>query len=456
MKNFTNFYLYKSIAIAFVILFSFNCFSQVTVNCPLVQDGWVSEDYPNNNYDVSGFLICGKEFTGEYEHIYLEFDLSAIPLCATINSATMSITHQAGTYPITFRTVRVTSAWDESTLTWNNRPSDNSPLTIASWTINGPPTTVSNPFTGEVKEWIENGFPNYGTLLKTASFVTNGNYASFWSENGPTPATLSVTYTQTGVSSTPPTSINANPNPVCSGNSTTLTKSGGTLGTGADWYWYSGSCGGTLVGTGNPISVSPTINTTYYVRAEGDCNTTSCASVTITINPLPSAATVSGNASPTINTQETYNASATNATSWSWTLPNGWSGSSTTNSITVTVGNISGNICAIPSNVCGSGNQDCIFLDPSPGVEEIESINNLNIFPNPNKGEFVIEMELAKPQEMELELLNVIGQLVYKEGLGKVSGAYQKQLDLNNLAKGIYTLQLTSEEGTTTRKLMIE
>lgn len=78
------------------------------------------------------------------------------------------------------------------------------------------------------------------------------------------------------------------------------------------------------------------------------------------------------------------------------------------------------------------------------------------IYPNPNSGEFVIEMELAKPLEMEIQLLNVIGQAVYKEDMGRVSGAYQKQLDLKALAKGIYTLQLTSEEGTYTRKLMIE
>ncbi|WP_369752739.1 T9SS sorting signal type C domain-containing protein [Flavobacterium sp. WC2409] len=85
-------------------------------------------------------------------------------------------------------------------------------------------------------------------------------------------------------SSAVPTTISA-PTTICVGSSTSLTISGGTLGSGAIVNWYSGSCGGTLVGSGNTISVSPTITTTYYVRYEGSCNSTSCISTTVTVNP---------------------------------------------------------------------------------------------------------------------------------------------------------------------------
>ncbi|MDD4150312.1 MAG: hypothetical protein PHE33_09805, partial [Bacteroidales bacterium] len=92
------------------------------------------------------------------------------------------------------------------------------------------------------------------------------------------------------------TSISGNSS-ICPGESTTLTLNGGSLGTGASWVWYSGSCGGTVVGTGNSISVSPSSNTTYYVRAEGNCNTTSCVSRTVTLQTNSSPAT-SATASP--------------------------------------------------------------------------------------------------------------------------------------------------------------
>jgi hypothetical protein len=71
---------------------------------------------------------------------------------------------------------------------------------------------------------------------------------------------------------------------VCPGKQITLSVQGGTLGTNALWRWYNTSCGGTLVGTGASITVAPIVTTTYFVRAEGDCNTTVCEQVTVTIS----------------------------------------------------------------------------------------------------------------------------------------------------------------------------
>ena len=93
------------------------------------------------------------------------------------------------------------------------------------------------------------------------------------------------------INSTAPSSILASPSTICPGGSTTLTESGGTLGSGASWEWFTGSCGGTSVGTGSSITVSPSTTTTYYVRADGTCNTTSCVSKTVTVNTSSVAAT---------------------------------------------------------------------------------------------------------------------------------------------------------------------
>jgi hypothetical protein len=73
-------------------------------------------------------------------------------------------------------------------------------------------------------------------------------------------------------------------NGICPGIPVQLGITGGSLGTNANWKWYTGSCTGTLVGTGATITVTPSVNTTYYVRAEGDCNVTACVSVTVTIS----------------------------------------------------------------------------------------------------------------------------------------------------------------------------
>jgi len=83
-----------------------------------------------------------------------------------------------------------------------------------------------------------------------------------------------------------PTHITADPAfTTCPENPVTLTVNGGHLGTNAVWRWYTSSCGGTLIGEGSSIIVNPAVTTTYYVRAEGDCNITECAAATITVVP---------------------------------------------------------------------------------------------------------------------------------------------------------------------------
>lgn len=78
-----------------------------------------------------------------------------------------------------------------------------------------------------------------------------------------------------------PTAITKNRVKSCPGENIILQASGGTPGINAVYRWYTGSCGGTLIGTGSSITVSPIVATTYFVRLEGDCNTTSCASLNI-------------------------------------------------------------------------------------------------------------------------------------------------------------------------------
>jgi hypothetical protein len=177
----------------------------------------------------------------------------------------------------------------------------------------------------------------------------------------------SVTVT-VNTSSTAPTSASASPSTICVGQSTTLSASGGTNGTGSSLVWYSGSCGGTLVGTGSSITVSPTSTTTYYVRREGGCGTpTGCASVTVPVNDVPGYGTVSG--PTTLCRGQSYTFSTTNnATSYNWYTTGApeitFSGSG--NSVTVNVGwgtTNSTNICVTPSNSCGNGSTRCQFVN---------------------------------------------------------------------------------------------
>jgi len=84
-----------------------------------------------------------------------------------------------------------------------------------------------------------------------------------------------------------PTSATSGKDTIMVSKSTTLTLAGGGGGENETIKWYSSSCGGTLVGTGNNITVSPTTTTTYYGRYEDatPCGNTSCVQTTIVVIP---------------------------------------------------------------------------------------------------------------------------------------------------------------------------
>ncbi|HNP98995.1 MAG TPA: T9SS type A sorting domain-containing protein, partial [Bacteroidia bacterium] len=193
------------------------------------------------------------------------------------------------------------------------------------------------------------------------------------------------------VPSTDPTGASASSAQVCLGNSVTLTVSGGSLGSGADWVWYEGGCGaGAPIGTGASVSVTvSSLGThTYFVRAEGICGTTACVSVSVTgISVLPAPITIlSAPVSGCIGGSGTVTCSSVaGATGYSWTAPagvllNGVSGTvvTATTSVTVTFTalpptGISGwNICVSGVNACGtSPNTKCYWIratisTPSP------------------------------------------------------------------------------------------
>jgi gliding motility-associated-like protein len=85
-----------------------------------------------------------------------------------------------------------------------------------------------------------------------------------------------------------PESASADITEICSGEegTITLTAAGGA---GETLNWYSGSCEGTWVGSGSPLSIPyPETTTTYYASwASGDCGTSACVSVTITVSEGP-------------------------------------------------------------------------------------------------------------------------------------------------------------------------
>jgi hypothetical protein len=82
--------------------------------------------------------------------------------------------------------------------------------------------------------------------------------------------------------------VTASSTTICEGGNTNLNITG-NLNDATNWHIYTGSCGGTAIGTTatGTFNLSPTTTTTYYIRGEGDCVTPgSCSTVTVNVTNL--------------------------------------------------------------------------------------------------------------------------------------------------------------------------
>lgn len=72
---------------------------------------------------------------------------------------------------------------------------------------------------------------------------------------------------------------------ICAGGSVLLQITSGNLNGADNWQWYKDSCGGTTVGSGTQLAISPSQSSTYYVRGEGACSGSGgCSSVSIIVS----------------------------------------------------------------------------------------------------------------------------------------------------------------------------
>ena len=101
-------------------------------------------------------------------------------------------------------------------------------------------------------------------------------------------------------------------------------------------------------------------NSNIAVKARNSCGTSAARTLSVSVKAGKPATpgTISGSASVCPGISQTYSVAAvTGATSYTWTLPNGWTGTSTTRTITVTSGTTGGDIIVTAEN-------DCAISDP--------------------------------------------------------------------------------------------
>lgn len=207
---------------------------------------------------------------------------------------------------------------------------------------------------------------------------------------GSSPATsLAVTG---GSSPAQPAAITGNAT-LCTGVSATYTVPAVAGATTYTWYLPSGWSG---TSSTNSITVVGASNSgTISVEANNACGTSTASALAVSGGTMPSQpAAITGSTSLCGGVSGVYSIAAVNgATSYTWTLPSGWSGTSTSTTINATSNGASGNISVVANSACGSSTPAALAVsgaaytvDATANTILCNGGNNGNAVATPNGG----------------------------------------------------------------------
>ena len=89
-------------------------------------------------------------------------------------------------------------------------------------------------------------------------------------------------------------------------------------------------------------------------------------------------------------------------------------------------------------------------------LEGGSSIINLAIYPNPSRDVFNVTFTSEIIQDFKLRIVNLLGGELINEDLQKFIGEYTKQIDLTTYTKGIYFLEIETNDSIINKKLILQ
>lgn len=331
-------------------------------------------------------------------------------------------------------------------VSYNATPVNGGSLPGYQWKVNGITMAGGNPFTYS---------PAHGDVV-TCDMTSSYSCAT------PAVVTSNAKTMTVDVTQTPAVSIWSNPgSPVCVGTNVRFTANPLYGGTAPSFRWTKN---GVNVATGPTYNYIPGNGDNVYclLASSSPCRTIDSVLSNVMImsvqNPVTPVVVISASPATSVGIGEsvTLTAIATGAVAptyqWyvnSMPVAGAVSASFVLAEGTVAVDHVS---CSVGSgdacNTTGNSNVLTIRVG-NVGVKDVAAAGNeLTLVPNPNKGAFTLNgLVAAGNTEANVVITNVIGQVVYQETIAVQNGVVKHDISLgNNLANGVYMLNVTSGE----------
>lgn len=125
----------------------------------------------------------------------------------------------------------------------------------------------------------------------------------------------------------------------------------------------------------------------------------------------------------------------------------------TNNTYTATTSNY---YSLIATNSFGCINtSDTVFVTVS-GINEHLILNDVSIFPNPNKGTFTISFDMIASADVTITITDLLGNIVYQKIEGEYTGKYDRFINLSDLGKGMYLFNLQAGKQQVNKRFVIQ
>jgi hypothetical protein len=221
---------------------------------------------------------------------------------------------------------------------------------------------------------------------------------------------------------------------VCKGFPVNITATGAVT-----YTWASGISGAVLTAT-------PQASTNYAVTGFGQNGCASTQTVGVVVNQLP-VITISSDRN-LICRNEPVNLTATGASNYSWTPI---ASNTATLSFTATFSGLF-TVTGTDLNNCTSSQTFNIQLQQCTGIGENGAglSSFLKVFPNPANG--IITARFANSGEKVIRIIDMNGALVRTIS----TDAEEAMIDLSEVAKGVYCIQVNADGGSTSQRIVLQ
>jgi hypothetical protein len=459
------------------------------------------------NEQIGTVKISGRSPNSTYES-YFNVVQSGLPVQCTyaISPTSQNLPSMAGSGSVNLTTTSATCAWTASTncnwVTLANASGSGS--STISYTVSANTTTASRTCTitvnGQTHTITQSGIScTYSINSSSQSFASTGGTGNF-NLTSPTGCTWTastncnwVTLANASGSGSSTISYTVSANTTTASRTCTITVNGQThtITQGSISCTYSISSSSqsftSTGGTGNFNLTSPTgctwtasTNCNWVTLANASGSGSSTISYTVSANTTTASrtCTITVNGQSYVINQTVSNAQCDIVTpiiiagncdlridaqadcSYQWQKNGIDTG---TNSRFLTIRSSGFYTCKVTkttNSTCAKQSKD-LYVSVTSGncnivkTEDLLSLQNLLLYPNPNHGSFIIEFELSKLTNVGIKVYNSVGQQVYVNDKNVYIGKYKQQVNLIDKISGIYFVVIDIDDEKITKNVVI-